>query len=599
MQTASVALACLACLVPARRVITKLERSKGDLGAEYQMCREATQAAAHDCLEMLAHVLAAKNLSAAFQHPRQVGLDVRKGSPACWRRLRCGGRPGNHVVSRRCHSLPWMCSWELDLDTADMEWKQMNQQTEFQWHGGVEEWDQLPPMSREGGSEGEFAAYWRNSKPEHLPGGWVKFLSHPQVNACPYLYHPETGTISWQKPDKLSEGSEHAEAAKENEMKDQQSSLSEMTVKELRELLGTHGEVERQGYSWDDVAQRACEEYQQPKFFPRVQSFHDFKDITPWTFFDKKKGKTFGKGRDKGADFAEKAFFKTMAPIVMDRLYSIHPISIVYMMWAFTRARVFDRQLMQAVGDYLCDGRLPMLDRCGLGMGLRLFAEHGFYHKKLFDLGIAEIRRPMRCRSLAARNLQNLAFAFSKLKIRDEGVLEDLARQAIRLMKDHDPRNAKTDGSVLFPYICKDGYVEATDNFRIQSTPSLTWILECFLDLEAPRPILDKLVEAMADFALRSINRAPKYMLEPQDFVKFVFQLTRAVEMGCSAAVPGLEILAAPLRSFCQGLPDRELQRLAGMYKKAGVAWPEEAAEPTRVLVGAGRGGSQGRGGRR
>ena len=53
-----------------------------------------------------------------------------------------------------------------------------------------------------------------------------------------------------------------------------------MGIEELKELLSTPGAVENHGLSWQDIARRACAEYE--NFAPRVLSWHDYQHITFW-----------------------------------------------------------------------------------------------------------------------------------------------------------------------------------------------------------------------------------------------------------------------------------------------------------------------------
>ena len=53
-----------------------------------------------------------------------------------------------------------------------------------------------------------------------------------------------------------------------------------MGIEELKELLSTPGAVENHGLSWQDIARRACAEYE--NFAPQVQSFHDYTTVTFW-----------------------------------------------------------------------------------------------------------------------------------------------------------------------------------------------------------------------------------------------------------------------------------------------------------------------------
>merc|ERR1712048_610355 len=127
-----------------------------------------------------------------------------------------------------------------------------------------------------------------------------------------------------------------------------------------------------------------------------------------------------GMDRDKGKGqkgwkhlFPDKAFFHTLASLFAKRLRWIHPVSICYMVWTFARAEVVIPEFLDAVADHLCNGHLPMLDRCGLGTLLWAYSNMRYHHKGLFVAALAQA---------AVRN--------KKLKDLLEQFLPDLARSA-------------------------------------------------------------------------------------------------------------------------------------------------------------------------
>ena len=59
------------------------------------------------------------------------------------------------------------------------------------------------------------------------------------------------------------------------------------------------------------------------------------------------------------------------------------------------------KSVSETVGDWFCDGRLPMLDRCGLGTLLWCFAHANIQHPELFRIAAIELQRPVRVRFVA------------------------------------------------------------------------------------------------------------------------------------------------------------------------------------------------------
>merc|ERR1712087_175599 len=96
------------------------------------------------------------------------------------------------------------------------------------------------------------------------------------------------------------------------------------------------------------------------------------------------------------------------------RLHRMHPICLTYLVWTFSRAEVVIPEFMRYVGDHLCQGYLPMMDRCSLGTMVWNFNNQGISHNRLFEDAAMELSRPNRVRSLAPRNFQNVTIAYSR-----------------------------------------------------------------------------------------------------------------------------------------------------------------------------------------
>merc|ERR1712183_634275 len=85
------------------------------------------------------------------------------------------------------------------------------------------------------------------------------------------------------------------------------------------------------------------------------------------------------------------------------------------MTWTFSRPQVIVPDFLEAVGNHLVEGYIPMLDRCGLCTLIWAYWKMGTPHKRLFDATAQEIKRPERLRSLAPRNFQNTMIAVSRM----------------------------------------------------------------------------------------------------------------------------------------------------------------------------------------
>lgn len=356
----------------------------------------------------------------------------------------------------------------------------------------------------------------------------------------------------------------------------------ELSVQELQTALkGSPEDRQRLGLCYEELAKRAVYEYE--KWMPRVLSWHDYQYNTFWYFGgsgEKDEGACssgsssksfFSAAKENGRElFAEDCFFEVLARLAIKRLLHIHPISITYLVWTFARAGVCDKVFMEAVGDHFCDGLLPTLDRCSLGTIIWCFYQLSVPHKRLFQEAAAELMRPVRLRSLAPRNFQNVLIAYSRMQTSEPGFAATMARGMTRLLRGHDPRSSKCDRSLLFSYTCCNGDEVPADCFHISS---LTIIARSYELLKAREPEVEDCYEAMADYVLRSIDRSPPKMREPGDAAQFALALAR-----CAEGLPRIERLLDKfldrLPDVCRGAPQRTLNQLWEALQRAGADAP-------------------------
>jgi len=435
-------------------------------------------------------------------------------------------------------------------------------------------------MSRDGGSQAEFEEYWTwNAVPHPLASGWVERRAHPQVNTEPFWYHEATSATAWQRP--LGAEELKGQAATRRSSGGGMPELTgegpewKMGIEDLKAALAA-GRSESLGLQIAELARRAVAEYEQ--FQPRVLSWHDYQHITFWFFGGLKRRqrspgtKSFFEGRSGAGRelFADDAFFQAAAELIRERLGQMHPINLTYFVWTFTRAGVVLPELMESVGNHLCEGLLPTLDRCSLGTMVWNFTKQGVRHDRLFAAAARELCRPNRTRSLAARNFQNVMIAYSRRDYWDEELYDALATGIPRLLDTHDPRQAKCERSLLFSYTCKDGFEVLADSFRINN---LTVILRCFLRVPVKGPAMERCVASMADYVRRSGECSPRMMREPSDLEEFVLALAGAAADGRW----GAGRLLAPggpfdVPSLLEGMPARKADQLRRLLRRAGPA---------------------------
>lgn len=320
----------------------------------------------------------------------------------------------------------------------------------------------------------------------------------------------------------------------------------ELSASQLkRRLYDANGDVSAAGLCHLELARRAVAEYE--RFAPRVLSWHDYQHITFW-FFGGMGPRPRGGGGFFGSSegrklFVEERFFREAAKVMAPRLQRMHPISLTYFLWTFTRAGVVDTELMEAVGDQ-CTELLPTMDRCSLGTMVWNFWKQSVRHDRLFEDAAAELSRPNRVRSLAPRNIQNVMIAFSRAQHRNRRLTDALALSMPRLL-GHDPASPKLGNHLVFPYTCKDGSEVLPDAFRIGN---LTTILRAFNDLEqrACSP-------EMLRYVQRSVERSPPSMRMAGDAAAFLAQLFR--QPGHDEVRGLLETVDVPL--LLKGAPHR------------------------------------------
>eukprot|EP00747_Dinoflagellata_sp_TGD_P089513 gnl/TRDRNA2_/TRDRNA2_164349_c0_seq1.p1 gnl/TRDRNA2_/TRDRNA2_164349_c0~~gnl/TRDRNA2_/TRDRNA2_164349_c0_seq1.p1 ORF type:complete len:255 (+),score=41.65 gnl/TRDRNA2_/TRDRNA2_164349_c0_seq1:220-984(+) len=226
----------------------------------------------------------------------------------------------------------------------------------------------------------------------------------------------------------------------------------------------------------------------------------------------------------------------------------MHPVSIAYLTWTFSRPQVIVPEFLEAVGNHLVDGLIPMLDRCGLCTLIWAYWKMGTTHKPLFDAAAQEIKRPERLRSLAPRNFQNTMIAFSRMAHTfdlEAEVVDRLAQGIQRLCDEHDPKSPKLRSDVCFPYTCLDGSRVDADAFRIGS---LGVISRAFDDIQASGPHVERCFISMADYVLRSMYRSPQFMRDAGDAADFLTTFARV-----AARMPALKEHIDP---FIQDLPN-------------------------------------------
>lgn len=385
---------------------------------------------------------------------------------------------------------------------------------------------ELPPMSPDGGSAAEFEEYLAcNAACQRLEGGWVERRAHPQVNVQPYWYNEESGDLVWTQPD-----------ARELAAPPSRRSLFPLGGGELagaglewdtaplilRSNLEAAGSARGAGLSVEELARRAVALFE--AFEPWVLSWHDFQPITFWFRHDNVAYNI--DSRDRSAFCLEKDFLYLAAEVLIARVHRMHPICLTHFLATFLIAGVIDRDLMQAAGDSLCKGRLPMMDRRSIGVMLRIFSDGGVRHDRFFEAAAAELSRPSRLRSLEPRDFRNVLGAYGRNRHWNKSLFDCLSRGMIRLLNYElvDSADATLHREALFPSKGKAGFEQQPKAFY---TSELTSILKVFQSMAIDGPEAGRCIVTMVRYVLRTLSEPPNYRLrEPGCACAFVFTLT-------------------------------------------------------------------------
>lgn len=443
--------------------------------------------------------------------------------------------------------------------------------------------ESLPPLSCDGGNEEEFQLYWEAfHQPMRLPGGWIERLAHPQVNIEPFWFHAGTCSTVWHKPLHSAADSDVHLAPEDASELSGSGPVWEMSVRELKEALAL-GKAPEIGLEPEELARRACAEFE--RFLPRVLSWHDYQYITFWFFGglqkqelqggdrrDRDFSKSFfsAEGSASRDMFADDAFFRAASKLLKSRMHKQHPINLTYFIWTYSRAGIVDPELMQAVGNHMCCGWAPTLDRCSLGTMTWNFAKLGLRHDKMFEAFAAELTRPNRLRSLAPRNYQNTLIAYSRNRHWHGPLVDAMARGIPRLLDNHDPRYPKLSRQVLFSYTCRDGSEVPADAFRIGG---LTVIVKAFHELGACGVSVEKCLSSILDYTERCVERSPPMMREAGDACGLLRQLgfwLSELDPSDDAGILRGRLSRIDMQRLAVGAPEKVLAQATAALRRCG-----------------------------
>lgn len=206
-------------------------------------------------------------------------------------------------------------------------------------------------------------------------------------------------------------------------------------------------------------------------FEPKVLS--DVREVCFWSFHRASASawsdaRTRFRGRIRRG-FASSDFFDLFAPIVVERLDEINPISCVYLMWSFSKADMVHQELFDAIAERV-GPVVSSLDRCGLTMFCWNYAYGDIANEDVYRLVSEDTLRPERMAEMAPRDVSGIAWAIAKAKAPHEALLPELLRHGCGLLRDGlEQRCYRFTGKSLRRAIyegdnsARDGAVDAFD----------------------------------------------------------------------------------------------------------------------------------------
>jgi len=273
------------------------------------------------------------------------------------------------------------------------------------------------------------------------------------------------------------------------------------------------------------LAERAVVEMR--AFRPAVLS--DVRNTCFWCFkrASAKSWSTQGK-QAYSRDFAHGVFFEALSAAVLQNIDELSPITCVYLMWSFSKARVHDQELFDAV-ERRVGRQVADLDRCGLTMFCWNYAYSGTENEDVYRLVKEDTLRPERMKEMAPRDVAGILSAFAKAGVRDQELTDAIVEHSCGLLKDgisqschRGPGKSLKRDVYIGDKSAVDGAVDAFDMM------SLSELLPALADLEAaPAELLEVAGEYVAMGLSQTDHLASRFVRFPRSVVRVLRALAR------------------------------------------------------------------------
>ncbi|CAE7395488.1 unnamed protein product [Symbiodinium natans] len=173
------------------------------------------------------------------------------------------------------------------------------------------------------------------------------------------------------------------------------------------------------------------------EFEPKVLS--DVREPCFWTFFRASAGVWSNRGSLENPrdfrGFAKAEFYDHLAPLLLERINDIHPVSCVYFMWSFCKPLILCTELFDAVARRVVP-EVQKLDRCGLAMFCWNYAHINHESPEVFESTAEESLRAERLAELTPRDVAAIVRAFAKAGMRDVDLMQALCDHGCGLLRD-------------------------------------------------------------------------------------------------------------------------------------------------------------------
>lgn len=311
------------------------------------------------------------------------------------------------------------------------------------------------------------------------------------------------------------------------------------------------------------------------EFKPKVLS--DVREPCFWSFHrasasswsNKGKSSRAGERTVEFAGFGHPTFFEHFAPLALKRLEEMNVICIVYLMWSFSKAKVQNKELFDAVANFVAP-QARNLDRCGLAMFCWNYAYIGDVNEEVFTRTAEDTLREERMAEMTPRDISAVAAAFAKANIFNRPLMQALAEHGCGLLKDgieqkcyRKPIKSLAREIYEDDFSARDGRVDAFDMVSLADMLGALAEQQC-----VHQKFLDLADEYMVKGLQQSARDVGNFLRYPQVFLRTLIARARL-----SGDAKGKDLFAIAAPHVVRVLPQvgaRDVARLISAWAVLG-----------------------------